>query len=283
MTIRQIIPTYSAKLKSSSPVLDIEILLAKTLNKNKEYLYTYPDKKLTAKKSATFKKLFNRRNNGEPVAYILGYQEFFNLNFKVDPRVLIPRPETEILVEEVIKYYKSKIQDLKSKICIADIGAGSGAIIIALAKNIKKAEFWGAEISKKALQIAKQNAKLHQVKIKFLKGNLLDPLQSVICDPQSDSIITANLPYLTSQELKNPNLKYEPQIALKGGADGLKLFQTFFNQIQKFKLQPQSIFLEIGHKQAAAIKKLARHALPNYKFKVVKDLCGFDRLVIISK
>ena len=273
-------------------------MLTEILHKPKEYLYTYPDKKLTAKQLANFKKLFNRRNNGEPIAYILGYQEFFNLNFKVNPSVLIPRPETEILVEEVIKYYKSKIQNLKSEICIADIGVGSGAIIIALAKNIKKAEFWGAEISKKALQIAKQNAKTHGVFchtehsrsinkkpcVKFLKGHLLEPIKN-----KKINIITANLPYLDKKE-KNllpssdtRGLKFEPKIAWDGGADGLKLFRTFFNQIQKFKLQPQAVFLEIGHKQAAAIKKLARQALPNYKFKVVKDLCGFDRLIIISK
>ncbi len=292
MNIKQILKNYSQKLKakSSSPILDVELLLTKTLNKPKEYLYKYPNKKLTANQLKKFKKLFNRRVKGEPIAYILGYQEFYKLNFMVNKNVLIPRPETELLVKQVIKYCKSRISNLKSQISICDIGVGSGAIIIALAKNLK-GQFYGTEISDQALSLAKKNAKIHNVKIKFFKGNLLEPLiKSQISDLRSqNSIITANIPYLDETE-KNllPSsdtigLKFEPKIAWYGGKDGLKYFNAFFEQIKKYNLKPKAIFLEIGHNQTTQIKKLARKTLPAYKIKVKKDLCGFDRVIIIKK
>ena len=293
MTIRQILREYSAKLKSysSSPILDIELLLTKTLNQTKEYLFEYPETKLTQPQLNKFKKLHNRRKKGEPIAYILGHKEFYNLDFIVNKNVLIPRPETELLVEEVLKYYKSKIYNLKSKILIAEIGVGSGAIIISLAKNIKKVKFFGTDISGQALSVAKQNAKFHKTKIKFLKGNLLDPIlqfpnyQFLI----TNSLIVANLPYLEQKEENllpssdTRGLQFEPKIAWDGGKDGLKYFRKFFQQIKQYKLKPQAIFLEIGHKQGDKISKMAKLALPNYKINIYKDLCGFDRVIKITK
>lgn len=284
MIIKEVIQSYSTKLKSSSPILDIELLLTKTLGKNKEYLYTYPDKRLTTKQLNNFTTYFKRRQKGEPIAYILGYKNFFGLDFKVNKNVLIPRPETEILVEEVIKYFQSPISNIQFPISICDIGTGSGAIIIALAKN-SKGQFYATDISTPALNISNYNAKKNKIKIKFLQGNLLEPLTKIHNSEFRihNSIITANLPYLTTQQLNNPQLKYEPKVALNGGADGLECFREFFNQIKKFKLQPQAIFLEIGHNQATAIKKLAKQTLPHYKFKIKKDLCGFDRIFTIYK
>ena len=277
MSISQIISRYSKILKSSSPVLDVELLLTKALNNHKEYLYRFPEKKLTTAELSKFKKLFARRQKGEPIAYILGSKEFYGLNFKVNKNVLIPRPETEQLVEQVIKYAKNK------KLKIADIGVGSGAIIISSAKNLN-GQFFGTDISKKALSIAKQNAKIHQVKINFYQGNLLEPLNNKKID-----IITANLPYLDKAEKillpssDTKGLKFEPKIAWDGGSDGLDYYRKFFKQTKKFKIRPKAIFLEIGHNQALEIKKLARQALPQYKFKIKKDLCGFDRLLILNK
>jgi release factor glutamine methyltransferase len=299
MNIKTIINNYSIKLKdkSTSPILDIELLLCQILNKSKEYIFTYPEKKLTNRQLSEFKKLFNRRADGEPIAYITGYKDFYNLRFKVNKNVLIPRPESEILVENVIQFTKRH-----KPLAICDIGTGSGAIIITLAKNLK-GKFYGTDISAKALTIAEQNAKTHDVFchtelsrsinknscIKLLKGNLLEPLCSKPKAQSSKLIITANLPYLDNKE-KNllPNrdtqgLKFEPKIALYGGDDGLKYYREFFEQINQYKLKPQAIFLEIGHSQAKQIKKLARQVLPKYKFKVKKDLCGFDRLIIITK
>jgi release factor glutamine methyltransferase len=304
MTLSQTFTKYSKLLKSSSPVLDVELLLAFTLKKSKEYLYTYPEKKLTTKQLYNFTTLFKRRLKGEPIAYILGHKEFYGLDFKVNKNVLIPRPETEQLVEEVINYCQSKIQNLKSKTSIIEIGIGSGALIISLAKSICHPacppelqrrwelsrrmnkclvpQYIGTDISAKALTVAKQNAKLHKVKIKFLQGNLLNPLKSKIQNLKS-SILVANLPYLETKQLNNPQLNYEPRTALSGGPDGLKYYRELFQQIQKYKLQPEAIFLEIGHNQADRITELAMQVLPKYKITAKKDMCGFDRILIISK
>ncbi|MBN1326120.1 peptide chain release factor N(5)-glutamine methyltransferase [Candidatus Falkowbacteria bacterium] len=284
MTIKQIFSEYFPKLKhkSLSPFLDIEIILSKTLNKPKEYLYEYSEKKLLTKQLTFFKKLFSRRLKGEPIAYILGYKEFYNLNFKVNKNVLIPRPETEVLVDKVIKYCQEKIPNSQFQIPIIDIGTGSGCIIISLAKNIKNAKFFATEISVNALKVAKQNAKLNNVKINFLKGNLLEPITNYKL-LITNYIIVANLPYLTTKEVNNPILKYEPKVALDGGQGGLKYFYELFDQIEKFAIEPKAIFLEIGYNQAARIKKIVKKVLPEYKFEVKKDLSGFDRVLKITK
>jgi len=302
MTITQTISKYSKHLKSSSPLLDVELLLSHTLNKPKEYLYTYPEKKLTTKQLNNFTTLLRLRSKGEPMAYILGHKEFYGLDFKVNKNVLIPRPETEQLVEEALQYAKKK-----KILSVVEIGIGSGAVVISLAKNIchpacppelqrrrelsrrvnkcAEPEFIATDISAKALAIARQNAKLHKVKIHFFQGNLLQPLTK-ISDFQfliSNFILIANLPYLDTKQLNNQQLNYEPKSALNGGPDGLKYFREFFHQIAQYKLQPQAIFLEIGHNQGAKIKKLAQLALPKYKITVKKDLCGFDRIATLIK
>ena len=143
-------------------------------------------------------------------------------------------------------------------------------------------QFYATDISDSALKIAKQNAKENKTKIKFLKGNLLEPLDQPPTTNHQPLILTANLPYLTTKELQNPQLKYEPKLALDGGSYGLKYFREFFNQIKQYNLKPKAIFLEIGHNQAAQIKKLAKNVLPAYKIKIKKDLCGFDRVIIIT-
>ncbi len=290
MTNKQILKEYLSKLKykSLSPFLDIEILLSQALNKPKEYLYEYPEKKLSAKQLSIFKKLFSRRLRGEPIAYILGYKEFYDLKFKVNKNVLIPRPETEILVDEVITSVKAPSSKLQVP-SVVDIGTGSGAIIISLAKNLK-GNFYATDISAKALAIARQNARLNKVTVKFFKGNLLEPISSKLLGsaeagqaPSSKPIIVANLPYLTSKELQNSTLKYEPKIALNGGQNGLEYFYELFDQIKKFEIKPLAIFLEIGWNQAGKIKQMAKKVLPNYKIKVIKDLSGFDRVIKILK
>jgi release factor glutamine methyltransferase len=284
MTTEQILKEYLPKLKykSLSPFLDIEILLSQALNKPKEYLYEYPEKKLSAKQFSVFKKLFSRRLKGEPIAYILGYKEFYDLKFKVNKNVLIPRPETEILVDGVITFVKAQGSGLRAQGNIVDVGTGSGCIIISLAKNLKS-NFYATDISSKALLLAKQNAKLNKVKINFLKGNLLHPFSSELRALSSEPIIIANLPYLTAKELKKSTLKYEPKIALNGGQNGLEYFYELFDQIEKNGIKPKAIFLEIGWNQAAKIKQMAKKILPGYKTKTIKDLSGFDRVIKITK
>jgi len=281
MTINQILSQYNKLLKfSSSPILDVELLLCKTLNKPKEYIYEYPEKTLSAKQLALFKKLFNRCLAGEPIAYILGHKEFYNLNLIVNKNVLIPRPETEILVEEVLKYCQTK-----KKILLIDLGCGSGAIGLACAKNLKNAEVFCTDTSASALKIAKQNARQLKAKINFFQGDLLLPClkKGRLPVQLGNFIIVSNLPYLDTKEAANSALKYEPKSALDGGSDGLKYFRRLFNQISHYNLKPQAIFLEIGFQQAKKVINIAKLTLPHYKFQTIKDLCGKDRVIKITK
>ncbi|MFH0819475.1 MAG: peptide chain release factor N(5)-glutamine methyltransferase [bacterium] len=298
-----------------SAQLDAEILLAHLLKKSKELLYTYPEKGLTATQSNKYQTLIRRRLNSEPVAYLIGYKEFYGLNFRVNKNVLIPRAETELIVELVTCNLKKHETQEKSKKIIVDIGTGSGNIIISIAKSLKNYdlglknyEFYGIDNSKAALSIARKNAELHGVgkKIKFRKGNLLNPLIKNFT-PKADQpraekiknslIITANLPYLTRRQYQqNKELHFEPKKALVGGKDGLEYIERLFQQIKKLLVVsylpsgdlPQgdklsvSVFIEIDPAQTKKIKTIIKKYFPPSKLQIKKDLCGRNRLVILN-
>ncbi|MDD5043464.1 MAG: peptide chain release factor N(5)-glutamine methyltransferase [Patescibacteria group bacterium] len=288
MTIKQALKKYATELKkfSYSPVLDTEVLLQFILKKDRVFLYAHPEIKLSVSQAKKLKKLAARAKKHEPIAYLVGEQEFYKLNFKVNKDVLIPRPETETLVEEAINYIKK--YKLKS---IADIGTGSGAIIVSIAKNTDLKNYYATDISASTLKIARQNAGRHglEKQITFLQGDLLELIHNStfvpssgrgkFLIPNSNFIIVANLPYLNKKEMAFPGLKYEPRGALDGGPDGLDKFREFFAQLKLLKCQPQIIILEIGWKQAARLKKLVPK---NYRVQIKKDLCGRERVMVLK-
>lgn len=271
------------KSKSFSPSLDAEILLAFALKKPKEFLCAHFEKKLTAAQFSKFKKLIARRAKHEPVAYITGQKYFYGLNFFIDKNVLIPRPETETLVEEILK---SKIVNHKS--AIIDVGTGSGAIAVSLAKNLTNSKIFATEISKKALTVAKKNAHQNKTKITFLHGNLFELfLKSKIKNPKSLTIV-ANLPYLATRQWQKtqPEIKkYEPRQALDGGTDGLKYYREILQQIELLATNhPLSItsLFEIDPSQKNPITKLIKRRFPVAKIEIKKDLAGRDRVVVFK-
>jgi len=293
--------------KIKNPHLDAEILLSHTLKKSREYLLTYPEKKLTKNQVSSFNFQISRRAKGEPIAYITGHKQFHGLNFYVDKNVLIPRPETELMIDETLKLVTHNTKH----ITFIDVGTGSGCIIITLATLLKKTtntqrsiyniQYLATDISKPALSIARKNAKLHNVykQIKFLHGNLLKPIlqKSQYLTPNTQYLILANLPYLTSTQIKNsPSIQYEPKIALSAGPDGLKYYQQLFKQIKRlYKSVPNlciSVLCEIDHCQISKIKQLAKHELlacrsfnkgrSQFKLQTKKDLAGLNRLTIIQ-
>ncbi|OGF48253.1 protein-(glutamine-N5) methyltransferase, release factor-specific, partial [Candidatus Falkowbacteria bacterium RIFOXYD2_FULL_35_9] len=270
---------------TDSAELDAEVLLAFILGKNKEYLFTYPEKELTKIQLSKFLNLIKKRATGEPVAYLIGEKEFFGLKFFVNKNVLIPRPETELLVEEILKVAKDNMT-------IADIGTGSGAILIAGYKSMSsysakkrslRLEFMATDISKKALAVAKKNAEFHKANIKFFQGDLLEPVKNKQID-----IMTANLPYLEKKDKKNLRfseeigLKFEPKQALYSGKDGLDAYREFFKQVAKLSYQPKFILIEFGYKQTAKLEKIIRSNLNKIKIHLKKDLGGFDRVMVIE-
>jgi len=291
--------------KITTALLDAEVLLAFVLKKPKEFLYTHPEYKLTGRQMAQLKQLVNRRGKGEPVAYLRNTKEFYGLDFYVDKRVLIPRPETELLVEAVILSLRGvppldhtqggttkqsrlphpdAVRVCNDKCTIADIGTGSGCIIIALAKalhetwNIKHKTFCATDISRSALDVARKNARKHKVKMKFYHGDLLEPIKNKKID-----IIAANLPYLDNyyKSSKNPDLKFEPKIALEGFQQGLAVYEKLFKQTASLRHKPKIIICEIGPTQAKKMKKLIKKYLPKSKLKIKKDLAGLDRVCLI--
>ncbi|MBU0637138.1 MAG: peptide chain release factor N(5)-glutamine methyltransferase [Patescibacteria group bacterium] len=300
MIIAQIIKLAAAKLiinKFNNPYFEIEILLSHILKKPREFILTHPEYKLNKKQISDFNFLIFKKLKNQPIAYLIKQKEFFDLKFFVNKDVLIPRPETELIVEETLKLATNSAQS----ITFIDIGTGSGCIVITLAKllnqksKIKNQNLIGIDISKKALCIARKNAQMHNVSknIKFFHGNLLKPIiQNIKHEIQNTKyIITANLPYLTLTQIKNsPSIKYEPKKALNGGKNGLKLYEKLFKQINnlikntKYKIQNTFFILcEIDPSQTIQIKQLVKKYLPKSKLQIKKDLAGLNRLAIINK
>ncbi|MFA5358933.1 MAG: peptide chain release factor N(5)-glutamine methyltransferase [Patescibacteria group bacterium] len=275
--------TKRLKSKSSSPTLDAEILLAHVLKKPKEFILIHPETVLTKKQISNLQFLISKRKTGEPIAYLTGHKEFYGLDFIVNRHVLVPRPETELLVEETLKIINANYQP---PITIADIGTGSGCVAITIATKSPNAKIYATDISSLALTVAKKNSAEHKTtkQLIFKRGSLLSPLQNIKLD-----IIVANLPYL-DKKMKNllrstetRGLKFEPTLALYAGDKGLDKFKKFFSQLAKRKQQPNFVLLEIGHNQGRVLQKLCTKYLPGYKTTIKKDLCDFDRVLILKK
>jgi release factor glutamine methyltransferase len=232
---------------------------------------------MSSEQSRAFFALVKRRINHEPTAYITGNKEFYGLDFYVSSSVLIPRPETEMLVEKAIEVSN----ELFTGSClVADVGTGCGAIAIALAVNIAHARIYAVDVSSAALEIASKNCHSHGVadRITLIQGNLLEPL------PEPVHIIAANLPYVRDSELaelSNEISKYEPALALKGGPDGLVSIEELVSQAGRNLLPGGVVLLEIGLYQGQAVRELARMYLPGSEICVIKDLSGLDRVVSI--
>lgn len=274
MTVKQAIVWATIKLQTSaSPNLDAEVLLSYVLEKSREYLYTHPQKELSLLQKIKFKKNIAKRALGVPVAYITHVREFFGFDFYVDKNVLVPRPETEMLVAETIKLATPGQ-------LIADIGTGSGCIAIALAKNLKN-KIIATDISPKALKIAMKNAEDLKVNIDFISGDLLNPVIN-----QKIDLLIANLPYGSPEiwenndDPKSKALKFEPNIALYAKDKGLESYQRLFEQIADLKHRPTYILIEIDPSQPQMIAKIIKKYFPQSKIEIKKDLASLDRVLI---
>jgi len=282
-TIKDFLNKYYKKLDP----LDLELLIAAAINKPREFVLTHPEYKIKKSQISSLKSQILRRIKHEPIAYILGRKEFYGLEFKVNKNVLIPRPETELLVESVLKLKPKKN-------IIIDIGTGSGNIIISLVKNLKgENTFFATDISSKALSIAKQNAKKHKLskEIKFLHGNLFTPFieNCKLKIENSTMIIVANLPYLsykiynsTPKDVKN----YEPQSALLSSDSGLDHYKKLSKQLSEIKKKCSmfhvSCFMEISPEQKFPLKKAILSAFPKCHITFFKDLAGKFRIIQIK-
>lgn len=286
MTIREALNLGYKKTKSPARqsfsdggTLDSEVLLSHVLDKPKQYLFSNPGKKLKPKQEKQFSILLARRQLGEPVAYLRLEKEFFSLKFLVTKDTLIPRPETETLVELVL----SRIKNQKS-LSILDIGTGSGSVIISLAKTLgNRNTYFGSDVSKKALVVAQKNARRHKVKIIFKHGSLLTPWKN-----QKFDIIVANLPYgwrawKNNSSTATIGLRFEPQIALYTKNKGVYHIEKLLKQTSTLKPLPSNLFLEFDPRQVRQIRNLVRKYLSGFDLNIHKDLTGRDRIAEIKK
>lgn len=262
----------------ATPRLDAEVLLAQTLGVTRVWLYTHFDQPLERGELARFKKLIQRRMRREPLAYIVGQREFWSLPFKVTPDVLIPRPETEILVAEALRVLSRPEQPERS-FRVLEIGTGSGAVSIVLAKELPSASVVATDLSAKALSIAEENAVKFGVRerIIFLKGDLFDPLEK---EWRFELVIT-NPPYIPKDQFPSlqPEVRdFEPRTAIDGGRDGLAFYRRALPKVSRF-LNPGGWFLaEIGAGQEEEVRRIAERNPELDSFTLVTDLAGIKRV-----
>lgn len=252
-------------------------ILCHVLNCDKVFIYTCSDYELAKEKEEKFFELLNDRALGKPLQYLKGYQEFMSLKFEVGPDVLIPRQDTEILVEYIIDYIK---RSNKKGVKVLDIGTGSGCINISILYYLEDVFATAIDISNKALDIAKRNAHNLGVsdRVSFINSDLFEQLDR---NKQTFDIIVSNPPYILSDDIENLQIevkKHEPLTALDGGADGLKYYKEIIRQAHNFLVKDGILAFEVGINQAQAVSELM-----NYKYKnvcVYKDLSNIDRVVV---
>ncbi len=251
---------------------DAELLLAHVLKQSREYLLSHGEKRVTITQVRRFHVLHKRLLNGEPLAYILGTAPFCHLEFKVNQNVLIPRPETELLVEKAAVFLKNQVG-----YTIVDVGTGSGCIVITLATLQRKHTYHAIDISTKALTVAKQNARTHGVtNIHFHKGNLLDPLKKI----RGPLLILANLPYGTARDIKRMRT-HEPPSAIDGGKNGLDIYKRLFVQLQSMKT-PWALIAEIDPRQEKTLRTILPQYFPARTATITKDWNNRSRVLTIE-
>lgn len=278
MTIKEILIQYSKELEniSDTPRLDVEMLLKKALGDvDSMYIRMYLDKQLTEEQEKYFLEMIKERLNERPIAYIIGNREFMGLDFFVQEGVLIPRPDTETLVEEIIN-----ICNNRTGLNILDIGTGSGAITISLAKYLDKSHVISADISDIALEIASKNAISNNVdeRIDFIKSDVF----SNVPKEEKFDLIVSNPPYIRKADIDGLDRQvkdFEPYNALEGGEDGLDFYRQITKESIDYLKQGGILAYEVGHDQAEDVSEIMK-SYGYTKIYKKKDIQGIDRVVI---
>ncbi len=251
------------------------------MNLSREGLYVRLHSQIGKEEKEVFERLIKRRISGEPLQYILGHQEFWSIDFKVDPRVLIPRPETELLVEQTLSILSET--PFKRPPFVLEIGTGSGAVAISLAKEVRDIFLVATDISRDALMLAKENAKssgvLHQ--IQFVHGNLFDPFR-LLREREPFDLILSNPPYITCSEIEGLAREvrdYEPIIALNGGEDGLDFYRSIISQAPFYLKKGGWLLLEVGQDQGEKVSELIEKRGDFLAPQRLKDFSDIERVV----
>ena len=262
---------YARLSRLGSPQLDAQTLLAHCLGLERSFLFAHGENQLTTGQLGDYEALLKRRETGEPVAYILGMAGFYDLELRVTPATLIPRPETELLLEEALRLAAAMPSPV-----IADIGTGSGALAIAFKCQRPGSLVHASDISAAALEIASRNAARYAADIRFWQGSLAQPIseRGIRVD-----LLMANLPYVKSDDLHGLDVsRWEPWLALDGGADGLRLIDQLLAELESVCKPGAWILLEIGADQGQAARRLVRYRL-GLPAEILTDYAGLDRIL----
>jgi len=279
-----------AEAGSEEASLEAELLLAHALSTDRTHLYQRLREALPDDAARAFEALLQRRLAHEPAAYILGRKEFYGLEVEVTPAAIIPRPETETLVELVLEFIGTR--EAKHDTRVVDVGVGCGAVAVALAVDLPQAEIVATDVSPEALALARRNAERYQVaeRIRFLEGDLLEPLDAPV------DVIAANLPYVRSGDFEAapPEIRqHEPRLGLDGGPDGLRIIERLLRQaclpgLRRRPGRPRrclkgggALFIEIGEEQGKAARALAAESFPQARIEVRRDLSALDRVLAV--
>lgn len=296
MTVGELLASGTERLRaagSESPRLDAELLLGHALGLDRTAVIAHRDAPVGPDAAGTYEALLRRREAREPVAYIRGFREFHGLAFATDPRALIPRPETELLVDTAIAEIAARLTARprppgSPELRVADIGTGSGAIAVSIVVALRKRRMDGAvlviatDASEDALELAKENAVGHAAadRIVFLHADLLpahvEPPYAVIC---------ANLPYVATDDIAElePELAYEPRLAFDGGPDGLDVIRAFLDRLPEVLAPGGTALLEIGADEELALLAAVEERLPGWRCVVATDLAGEPRLARVER
>jgi release factor glutamine methyltransferase len=280
VNIGELLTTVTKRLPGDTPELDSQVLLAHILDKSRSWVAAHPEAPLTQSQLASVEDAVSQLESGEPLPYVLGHREFFGLDFELSPDVLIPRPETELLVERAIKWLGAS----NLRRTVADVGTGSGCIAISIAKHISDAKIIATDLSLPALEVARRNACKHNVmkRIDFVQCDLLPPHPDSLPTDQHFDLICANLPYIPSQTLRElPIYGREPTLALNGGTDGLDILRRLLQIAPEWLAPNGMILLEIETSRGMSAVSLAYDAFDSAEIHLHKDLAGQDRLVEI--
>lgn len=261
---------------SETPNLDTQLLLCHLLERQRAWLLAHLDADLDISTGGRFLEMLARCEAGEPLAYVLGWKEFFGRRFQLDARVLIPRPETELMIEKAIDFMGSQREGL----LVADVGTGSGCVAVTLAAEMPGLRVVATDLSLAALRVAQINADEHGVAdgVRLIQTDLLAPF------PKLFDVICANLPYIPAYKI--PYLRVaerEPHIALNGGQDGLEFVRRLIITLPDWLKQGGRAYIEIDQDQAEAVLETSQRTLPQAQISVIKDMAGLDRLLVIDR
>ena len=260
--------------------LEAEVMVMNVMQMPRHDLFAPQETEVGPQQEQALAEYMVRRLTREPLAYILGYREFYGVNLLVNPDVLIPRPETELLVEHAL--FMALMGMESPELVIADVGTGTGAVAINLAIHLAAARIYAIDNFDPVLDVTSYNVRSHNVsdRVTLLKGDLLEPL------PESVDLVVANLPYLPTSRIPTlqPEIQWEPSHALDGGPDGLDMIRKLLQQAAQGKLKEQGIMLlELDPEQVPTVQELAKHLFPESEISVEKDLAGLDRLLVVNR